>query len=130
MSIDYQKLLSVEDELNEFVEKSMRSVALSFFRNVTFASPVDTGRFRANWVVGVNTPDDDSYPRRTSQNTATQRARQELKKFTYTGNQVIFINNNLPYARRLNDGWSKQAGKFFVERAAQQAGIDVKDGDL
>ena len=130
MTIDYKELLSVKDELNETIEKSMRSVALSFFRNVTFASPVDTGRFRANWVVGLNSPDNNEYPNRTSANAAKQRANSQIKRFEYTGNQVIYINNNLPYARRLNNGYSQQAGKLFVERAAQQAGINLKDGDL
>lgn len=130
MSIDYTKALSIQDELYETVEKSMRSVALSFFRNVTFASPVDEGTFRAGWVVGINTPDKGVYPNRKSLTAATSRAKAELKKFTFTGNQVIYINENLPYARRLNDGYSKQAGKFFVERAAQQAGINIKDGEL
>lgn len=130
MAIDYEKLLSIKDELNETVEKSMRSVVLSFLRNVTLASPVDTGRFRANWVVGINSPDNNQYPNRKAQSTAISKGKQEVKKFTFTGSQVMYINNNLPYARRLNDGYSKQAGQFFVERAAQQAGIDIKDGDV
>lgn len=130
MSIDYQKLLSIKDELNETVGKSMRSVVLSFMRNVTLASPVDTGRFRANWVVGLGAPDNGIYPNRKSVSTALNKARQETKKFTFTGSQVMYVNNNLPYARRLNEGYSKQAGSFFVERSAQQAGIDVKDGEL
>lgn len=130
MSIDYTKLLSIQDELYETVEKSMRSVVLSFMRNVTLASPVDTGRFRANWVASNYTPDDGIYPNRKSLSAALNRARQEVKSFTFTGSQVMYINNNLPYAARLNDGYSKQAGKFFVERAAQQAGINVKDGEL
>ena len=130
MSIDYEKLLSVQDELYETVEKSMRSVALSFFRNVTFASPYDIGTFRANWVVGIDFPDNNPYPRRFNLNSATARANAEIKKFEYTGNQVIYINNNLPYARRLNNGYAKNAPKFFVEIAAQRAGINIKDGDL
>ncbi len=31
--------------------------------------------------------------------------------------QKIYITNNLPYIRRLNDGYSKQAPAGFVERA-------------
>lgn len=130
MTIDYVKELSIKEELNETIEKAMRSVVMSFMRNVTFASPVDTGRFRANWVVGLNTPDNDIYPNRKSVSTAISAARSETKKFVFTGSQVMYINNNLPYAARLNDGYSKQAGAFFVERSARQAGINIKDGDL
>lgn len=130
MTIDYEKLLSIKEELNETVEKSMRSVVLSFMRNVTFASPVDTGRFRANWVVGINSPDENQYPNRKAISTALSKARQQTKKFEFTGSQVMYINNNLPYAARLNDGYSKQSGKFFVERSARQAGINIKDGEL
>ena len=130
MTINYSQLLSVKEELDDLVSKGMRSTALSFVRNVTYSSPVDSGRFRANWVVGIGSPDENEYPNRTNLQGAIARASSEIKKFTFTGREVIYINNNLPYAARLNDGYSKQAGKFFVEVAARQSGINIKDGAL
>jgi len=33
----------------------------------------------------------------------------------------IFITNNLPYAKRLNEGWSTQAPANFVQAAIRRA---------
>lgn len=124
---------SVKNELNDFVAESMRAVSIDFLNRVTLASPADTGRFRANWVVGVGSPDASVNYRYTSQNNQLTRNRKKIKtafKNDAYAHTSIFISNNLPYAQRLNNGHSKQAPSFFVEIAAREAGINVKDGDF
>jgi hypothetical protein len=127
---NHAERFDIESELNDYVGESIKSVALNFLRIVTFASPVDTGRFRANWTVGVNSPDDNNYQNRRSAQSNIARQSRAIKALNATPLTVIYISNNLPYARRLNNGWSKQAPKFFVEQAARRAGINIKDGIL
>lgn len=86
-------------------------VALELLGSLVEKSPVDTGRFKANWTVsdlkpGSTIPD----PR---------DGIEALKSFK-PGNS-IFISNNLPYARKLEYGWSKQAPSGMVRLTVQEA---------
>ena len=116
--------------MDQFVGESVQSVALNFLRIATFISPVDSGRFRANWTVGITTPDDNKYENRRSASSNLTRQNRKINSIEPTSSTVIYISNNLPYARRLNNGWSEQAPKFFVEQAARKAGVNIKDGIL
>lgn len=66
------------------------------------------GRFRANWQVGVGAMD-----RTTSEDIdpsgAMSLGRAAAKAPGMRAGQVIVISNSLPYALRLETGWSKQA---------------------
>lgn len=121
---------SVSDELEDYSRDALESVGLDFLRLVILASPRDKGTFQANWVVGINDVDSNVYRQRTNANSAINRGGAIIKKLTYSPNMTINVSNNLPYAKRLNDGYSKQAPKFFVEIAARNAGVNIKDGDL
>lgn len=97
----------------------IRKLAIDIFTDLLRASPVDTGRFRANWVLSVGSPSrrilwamsDVGQQMQTQINLAVKRAEQA------SGREVIFITNNLPYATPLNEGWSKQAPAGFVQMA-------------
>ena len=121
---------SISDELEDYSRDALESVALDFLRKVVLASPRDKGTFQANWVVGVNDIDSGIYPQRSNANNAINRGGAVIKKLTYSPNMTINVSNNLPYAVRLNNGYSDQAPKFFVEIAARNAGVNLKDGDL
>lgn len=104
----------VEGTLTE----TMRTVALDAFAGIGLATPVKSGRARANWNIAVNTVD-----RSTTQDTTqpdyigeAQAATENLKI-----SDTINISNNLPYIRRLNNGYSKQAPASFVEMAVLKA---------
>jgi hypothetical protein len=92
----------------------VRKVVIDMSVAITRMSPVDTGRFRANWMLGIGSP-----------NTATIEAVDKNDGFGAVGSVsvpritaavgdvqaggVVYITNSLPYARRLEYGWSKQA---------------------
>ena len=120
----------ISDELEDYAVDSLVSVGLDFLRLGILSSPRDKGTFQANWVVGINNIDSNVYPRRTSASNAINRGGAIIKKLTYSPDMTINVSNNLPYARRLNNGYSEQAPKFFVEIAARNAGVNIKDGDL
>jgi hypothetical protein len=101
-------------------DQLVRRCALATDAAVVLATPVDTGRARANWQVECNTP-------ATGTTAATSKSGREsidagkTKIAQYKGgtpNAAIYITNNLPYIGRLNEGHSAQAPAGFVEQAA------------
>ena len=125
-----EKDFDISDDLEDYAIDSLISVGLDFSRLVILATPRDKGIAQANWVVGLNTIDTNQYPERTSSNNAINRAGAIISKLTYSPNMTINVSNNLPYIRRLNNGYSKQAPKFFVEIAARNANVNIQNGDL
>lgn len=96
------------------IETIVRKVALDGYSGVMLKSPVDTGRFRGSWRVAINQTDRSVSPPRTQTDlkhgaslNAEERARTNLILET-KASDVIVISNNLPYAKRLEDGWSAQ----------------------
>ena len=129
-------LKKVRFSIEENADKELRRVALLFDQQVVQETPVDTGRAKGNWVVGINEPNREIPIGKTKSTKNTKRdgaaavntitdgqvkqiEREQLtmarNKITNAGNvKSIVISNNLPYIGRLNDGYSEQAGKNFV----------------
>lgn len=105
------------------VVEEQQLITMAIFGGLVRASPVDTGRFRSGWAASALTPSDflppdgqDSYPAPDMSKAAN--ALKALRPFSTT-----WISNNLPYATRLNEGWSKQAPAGFVDLViAEQTG--------
>lgn len=92
------------------LEKKVRQTALIVDAELVARTPVDTGRARSNWLPSLNVPEVSIVEpggKKDISGTLTQ--------FSIT--DTILISNNLPYIRRLNDGYSKQAPAGFVEDA-------------
>jgi len=107
-------------DVSKFVEKAkknpekvMRQVSIKLFSAIIKASPVDTGRFRMNWMASGGTPaagTTDATDK--SGNIAIGNATSFVLK---AANWHEFtLTNNLPYAQRLEYGWSKQAPQGMV----------------
>lgn len=68
------------------------------------------GRFRGNWQVSFGRPADGEIDRIDKTGTATLEAGNAiLATFDGTKEVSIWFTNNVPYARRLEYGWSQQA---------------------
>lgn len=116
------------DALRKFAKKTgrkldsvVRATCLSMFRSVVFLTPVDTGRARGNWAVGIGAP-----AKRDAKDKAGLAAIGEAGTALSgpVAGKVIYITNGLPYIRRLEYGWSKQNPKGMVRvtvAAARQA---------
>lgn len=107
-------------ELGKRIENNayatVRKVALAVDAAVVIATPVDTGRARANWQVNIGSPATGTRePTDQSGQAAIEQGKTEIAQ--YKGGSAIHITNNLPYIGRLNDGWSAQAPSGFVEKA-------------
>lgn len=92
-----------------------RRVTLELFTNVTKPSPVDTGRFRANWNVSHNVIDAST----TTSTDQTRMEREVFKVLTYPAGGVVYLCNGLPYATLLEHGSSQQTPNGMVRVAVQ-----------
>lgn len=107
-------------DIKNFVEKAKknpetvaRQVSFKLFSAVIKASPVDTGRFRMNWQTagavapsGVIDGTDKGGAAAIGDAASYIFAASDWNEFTLT--------NNLPYAERLEYGWSNQAPQGMV----------------
>jgi hypothetical protein len=123
---------SFEADVNKFQRKTVdkmdqivRKVALELFTRIIYKTPVDTGRARANWQVSIGTRpsgtveiDDKSGNATVSQATA--------KSAGFKAGDTIYLANNLPYIRRLEDGYSQQAPAGMVTLTVQEFAAVVK----
>ena len=89
----------------EQAPKFIRKIALDLLRKVTMKSPVDTGRFRANWMVGIGGADETTTD--STVNDAMMRGAIILS--AYRDLKQIHLSNNLSYAAELEHGRSMQA---------------------
>jgi hypothetical protein len=111
-------------QIAEFVKKVkaredlvVRKLGLDILSSVVRMSPVDTGRFRGNWQVGLNAPVAGQLARLDKSGAVTIAAGNQILSHASAGG-VIYLNNNLPYAQRLEYGWSKQAPSGMVRITA------------
>jgi hypothetical protein len=108
-------------ELEKLVGTLSRRLSSDILSRLVLASPVDTGRFRGNWQMDVGRFIDDELAIEDKSGAIT--ISRELAKLRGSSAPftIITIQNNLPYAGRLNDGHSRQAPAGFVEAAIDQA---------
>jgi hypothetical protein len=116
---------SFEDQIRAWQVKTERKltqvgrkVALELFRRVIYKTPVDTGRARANWQVTIGSQasgtveiDDKSGGATMSKATAASAG--------FKAGDTIYLTNNLPYIRRLEEGSSQQAPAGMVALTVQ-----------
>lgn len=100
----------------EQAPKFIRKIALDLLRKVTMKSPVDTGRFRANWMVGVGGADETTTD--STVNDAMMRGAIILS--AYRDLKQIHLSNNLPYAAALEHGHSMQAPLGVAEISVEE----------
>lgn len=104
-----------------------RKIGLEAYRRIVLKTPVDTGRARGNWDMTIGSPatgaSDTIGPLepkpagwKSGDVTSGLQAIQSLKPF-----ETIYITNNLPYIRRLEeDSWSQQFTAGMVASTVQE----------
>lgn len=108
----------------------VKQTVLAIDQVLVVSTPVDTGRARANWVVGTgpSTKAIDAYAPGKGGSTAAENAEAALAQarafLDSTDASTIYISNDLDYIEYLNQGTSAQAPAGFIEEAVQ-AGIDA-----
>lgn len=107
-------------DIKNFVEKAKknpetvaRQVTFKLFSAVIKASPVDTGRFRMNWqTAGAVAP--SGVIDGTDKGGAAAIGDAASYIFAASDWDEFTLTNNLPYAERLEYGWSNQAPQGMV----------------
>lgn len=112
----------ITKELDSSILEATTKLALTIYQVLTYATPVDTGRARTNWIFSIGKPSSEVITANLDKTgiiglTKAQATMQSNYKTGYT----IHISNNLPYISRLNEGSSKQAPAGFVEKAIDTA---------
>lgn len=94
------------------LEAAVRRTALDLQGTLKVRTPVATGRARANWFLDVGAP----VVRIVEPNQGQTEQAAAATAATYRLSAgAIYVSNNVPYIRRLNDGHSQQAPAGFVE---------------
>ena len=110
-ALDLSKAIEKAKDKAELVA---RKITLELFSAVILKSPVDTGRFRANWNCSIGSADKSTSEATDKEGAGSiGRVRAEVTKYTLDG-RSIFLANSLPYAERLENGWSDQAPQGMV----------------
>jgi hypothetical protein len=110
--MSYAKELSFSSEIGAFVLEETQKLALAIDRDVVLQTPVDTARAASNWIVTT-----DSSTGKTvgiiGQAAAISNGASAIGKARPFFS--IYIQNNLPYIGRLNDGYSQKAPSKYVD---------------
>lgn len=132
LQLDAEWAAKVED-ISEAVA-GIAMVALGGSREVGIAgvvrrSPVATGRFRGNWIVSVGGANGATFEQVDPSGGRTISAGMSVLAGYPDTLPPIYIQNNLPYANRLENGWSKQApqGMVALTVAELNASINGKE---
>ncbi|WP_368576131.1 HK97 gp10 family phage protein [Acinetobacter baumannii] len=86
------------------VQDQVKKITMDTVQSLVNLSPVDTGAYRASHIVSVGSGD---YGIRGPETNPIQDAAIQAVKIKL-GN-LVYIQNNQPYAERLENGWSDQA---------------------
>ena len=101
------------------MDLAVRKIALEMFRKIILKSPVDTGRFRGNWQIAIGSVPNGTLELDDKTGAATI-ARGAATALGINAGETIFFANNLPYARRLEEGYSQQAPDGMVALTIQE----------
>ncbi|MDC5428154.1 HK97 gp10 family phage protein [Acinetobacter baumannii] len=99
-----KKPTSFSLEVSKAAEDHVKHIVMDAVQSLVNLSPVDTGAYRASHMVSIGSGD---YGVREPSTNAVQDAAIQAVKFKL--GSLIYIQNNQPYAERLENGWSDQA---------------------
>ena len=117
------QLKAFTDKTEKNGDKIFRGTCISLFTNIVKRTPVDTGRLRGNWQTDVNKPKAGEVSR-LGQGAALSEVVSEASKASL-GDSVYMVNN-LPYAKKIEEGSSTQAPLGMVRIAVVEFERELK----
>lgn len=109
-------------DISKFAKKAegnldtvVRKTTLEVFKRVIMRSPVDTGRFRANWIFSQGAPSSNINTSSFDKSGSATVGKVDSALPEKAAGGVYCLTNNLPYANRLEDGYSGQAPQGMVQ---------------
>jgi len=101
------------------MDLAVRKIALEMFRRIILKSPVLSGRFRGNWQLAIGSVPNGTLELDDKTGTATI-AKGAATVMGINAGDTIYFANNLPYARRLEEGYSQNAPNGMVALTIQE----------
>jgi len=115
-------------ETQEKIEDAVQVIAMDTLRGVVLKSSVDTGRFRNNWIVSINSPSMEQTPATDASGSgAINKGMAAIEGYDVETTSRIYIQNNLPYGNRLENGWSKQAPEGMVSVTLNEINVNHRE---
>lgn len=127
------------DKLSKNINKAANDasiqVALTIVGELAYKTPVDSSKALSSWFVTLGTPSGvvgkahyvGEFGSTKNMSAAETLAAAKKVLSNKKAGQVIYITNNQPYIKRLNEGYSKQQAAGFVERAVMVGELSVKN---
>jgi hypothetical protein len=133
--LDFEKAIKKEEKK---ITQVVRAAALETFSDIIKNTPVGNptywqsappegytgGTLRSNWQTNVGSVPSGTVANAGSKSAATKKAEDDAKTGSkkFTLDNTMYFANNLPYAQRINDGYSVQPGvpQKFVEKATNK----------
>ena len=117
-------------DVDRAAAEATAATAVTIVGKLAFATPVDTSQAISNWVASLNAPPieflEPHYPGEkgsTQQASALETiAAAKLALKVIKAGDTVYVTNNAPYIRRLNEGHSQQAPAGFIEVALGSVG--------
>jgi len=129
------RMKQIKANLAPEVSRCCIETGITLEQYLVYTTPVDTSNALSNWQGSLDQPITSEifpYVPGVMGLTKLQSAAEALEVFTQKmmekkPGQTIFISNNAPYIRDLNNGTSKQAPAGFVENCELMARQSVKN---
>ena len=126
-----------EDDVRKFERKTerkmklvVRKVMLEIIRKIIFKTPVDEGRLRANWQLAIGNVPEGTLELDDKNGTATV-AKAVANSLGYRLGDTIYLANNLPYVRTVEEGGYKDGpktvGGFSLQAPAGMVGLTLQE---
>ena len=119
--------MSLEQDLRRFrmsasgdMRKLAQRAVLDLSQRIISASPVDTGGFRNNWQSSIEAINYSYDLGSISVSGADSHGRLQSTLPDLRIGMVFYFTNNMPYAQRLEDGYSAQAEHGMVKINARE----------
>lgn len=119
--------MAFSDDIRKFAEKTnlsmdiiVRKVTIDLARGVIGRSPVDTGRFKGNWMLGVGSVNTLTLPDITDKDGGDTLEKIGQALDSVRAGQTLYLTNSLPYAIPLEYGHSGQAPNGMVRLTVRE----------
>lgn len=118
-------LRKLAEQSKQDIEKVGRTATFQLFNAVQMRSPVDSGRFRGNWQFSKDVIPTGALSRLDTSGASAQQEAMRAMSSPLGG--VVYFVNNLPYARRLEYGYSQQAPQGMVRISVREFKVYVRE---
>jgi hypothetical protein len=115
------------ERAKENADAVVKKTVFDLFSEIVMRTPVDTGRLRANWLIGINDAPGTTYNWVDPDGTATLQMGLSMIDASQGMGDTYYVVNNLVYAIPIEYGHSKQApaGMVRASIASFQNFVDI-----